>query len=304
VDGWLGRDLLEWAKVRGVRGVCLPTSPQLNISNDSSDQSKPDANANDSRFVDYYARESNSGKARERATGILTSVLRSRRLAGLATTNLTVADVGCNAGTQSRVWLEAGHRVRGLDISRDLVAVAAQRNAEFGERASFEVGTATSLPWPSASFDVVLVPELLEHVSDWESVLREGARVLKPGGSLFLSTTNVLCPVQQEFDLPLYSWYPSSLKRRYERLSTSTRPELVNYASYPALHWFSPYQLGRYMRAIGLSPWDRFDLIDVESKSSAARMAVATVRHVPPLRFLGHVFTPSTLMVGHKSPTV
>jgi 2-polyprenyl-3-methyl-5-hydroxy-6-metoxy-1,4-benzoquinol methylase len=54
--------------------------------------------------------------------------------------------------------------------------------------------------------DVCLLPELLEHVADWQSCLNEAARVLRPGGLLYLSTTNVLCPRQQEFNLPLYSF--------------------------------------------------------------------------------------------------
>jgi 2-polyprenyl-3-methyl-5-hydroxy-6-metoxy-1,4-benzoquinol methylase len=260
-----------------------------------------DANRNDSRFVDYYAHESESAVAIERARGILAAVRRSRRLAGLPIDHLTVADIGCNAGAQSRVWLEAGHEVRGLDISRDLVELARSRNTAFGARASFEVGSATTLPWDSATFDICLLPELLEHVADWQSVLREGTRILRPGGSLYLSTTNVLCPSQREFELPLYSWYPGFMKRHYERLAVTTRPELVNYASYPALHWFSPYRLGRHLRALGFVSCDRFDLIDVDTKSRAARFLVRLVTKAPPLRFAGHVATASTVLVGHKT---
>lgn len=260
----------------------------------------PDENRNDPRFVQYYERESATERAETRALGIMAAVLRARAREGLATEQLQVADIGCNAGTQSRCWLERGHTVRGLDISRDLVALAQRRNAEFGERARFEVGSATAVPWDSASFDVCLLPELLEHVDDWMSCVREGVRLLKHGGSIYLSTTNVLCPVQQEFTLPAYSWYPAPLKRHFVRLSTSTRPDLVNFASYPALHWFSPYQLARFLRDLGAVSRDRFDLIDVDNKGAAARFLVGAVRALPPLRFIAHVLTPSTVLVAHK----
>jgi 2-polyprenyl-6-hydroxyphenyl methylase/3-demethylubiquinone-9 3-methyltransferase len=59
--------------------------------------------------------------------------------------------------------------------------------------------------WPNRSMDVCLVPELLEHVREWRECLADFARVLRPGGVLVLTTNNKLCPVQQEFNLPLYS---------------------------------------------------------------------------------------------------
>ena len=75
--------------------------------------------------------------------------------------------------------------------------------------------------------DVCLLPELLEHVADWQSCLKEAPRVLRSGGLLYLSTTNVLRPRQEEFNLPLYSWYPGPLKRYCERLAMTTRPALA-----------------------------------------------------------------------------
>jgi len=272
----------------------------MSAERDGSARSIDDAHANDPRFVEYYARESATEKARVRALGIMGAVLRARRRAGLPVDNLLVADIGCNAGTQSRCWLEKGHSVRGLDISRDLVSVARERNREFGDRARFEVGSATDLPWDDETFDVCLLPELLEHVDDWQSCLEEAVRVLKRGGSLYVSTTNVLCPVQQEFTLAGYSWYPSWLKRRYVQLARTTRPELVNFASYPAVHWFSPYGLSRFLKRHDVKSFDRFDLIDVASKPAIVRLIVVAVGLMPPLRFLGHVMTPSTVLVGNK----
>jgi 2-polyprenyl-6-hydroxyphenyl methylase/3-demethylubiquinone-9 3-methyltransferase len=250
-------------------------------------------------FYQYYAAESQSESTLRRFRAIQATVLRVAARDGLPD-RLEVADIGCGAGTQCRLWAERGHRVRGVDVNEPLIRLAEKRCQEQGLAVEFQVGTATQLPWADESVDVCLVPELLEHVADWQSCVREAARVLRPGGLLYLSTTNVLCPKQQEFNLPLYSWYPGPLKRYCERLAVTTRPALANYAKYPAVHWFSFYQLRDFLAPLGLRCLDRFDLIDTTGRSLPARAVVRLLRAVPLLRFLGHVATPSTYLVAGK----
>ena len=252
-------------------------------------------------FVQYYAEESLTAKAVERSEGVLGAVMRARSAAGVRTEALEVADVGCNAGTQSLVWARRGHKVYGLDINADLIAIAIQRARDAGIVIDFRVGTATELPWRTGSVDVCLLPELLEHVPDWETCLNEACRVLKPGGALHVSTTNRLCPVQQEFDLPLYSWYPAALKRYCERLSVTTRPQWVSHAKYPAVNWFTPYELRDWFAQRGFTFSDRFDLMDISAKGQLARTIVALIRAIPILRWAGHLATPGTFIVGIKT---
>ena len=251
-------------------------------------------------FYDYYASESQSEATLQRFRGIQSAVLRVAAETGMGS-RLDVADVGCGAGTQARMWAERGHRVYGVDVNEPLIRLAEKRAAEKGLTIKFEVGTATALPWADQNMDVCLVPELLEHVADWQSCVNEAARVLRPGGLLYLSTTNVLCPIQQEFSLPLYSWYPGALKRYCEHLAVTTHPAIANHAKYPAVNWFSFYGLRNFLEPLGFRSLDRFDLADATGKEGFAQFVVTALRRIPLLRFLGHMATSSTYLVAVKS---
>ena len=201
---------------------------------------------------------------------------------------------------QCIIWARKGHRIQGLDINEELLDVGRGRAEAESLDITLSAGSATDLPWPDASFDVALVPELLEHVADWRSVLNEAVRVLRPGGFMYLSTTNTLCPRQQEFDLPMYSWYPGWLKRKCEKMSVTTHPQWVNHAQYPAVNWFTPYGLASELDRRGLDSFDRFDLIKVDGLSPARRLVADTLRVVRPMRLVGHLLTSYTVLFARK----
>ena len=250
-------------------------------------------------FQDYYAKQSLSQATLDKFQAIQALVM---RMLGESVQDrvLDVLDIGCGAGSQCRIWAEGGHRVVGLDVNAPLIELAQARAKEQGLEIHFHVGSATELPLEDCTFDVCLLPELLEHVADWEKCLKESVRVLKPGGVLYLSTSNKLCPFQQEFNLPLYSWYPASIKRHYEKLAVTTRPDLANYATYPAVNWFTFFQLKHFLAHYGLTSFDRFDVMDVSRKPWLIKVARALVQSVPGLRFIAHVFTPYTVVLARK----
>ena len=248
-------------------------------------------------FYAYYEKESCSAVALERFDSIQSNLLRAL---GRPERALNVADVGCGAGTQARLWAAKGHHVYGADINRALIGLARKRAAEASLDIRFDVASATELPWPDQSMDLCIAPELLEHVKDWQGCLSELVRVLKPGGALYVSTSNKLCPHQEEFTLPLYSWYPGFLKRHYEHLACTTRPELAGYATYPALNWFTFYALRDYLAPQGFTCMDRFDILDLNGRGALARFSVALVRKLAPLRFFAHVATPYTTILAIK----
>lgn len=248
-------------------------------------------------FYEDYAEKSLTPETRERFESVQRMVLRIIGDSG-SRHPLQVADIGCGGGTQCIIWAEAGHHVHGLDVNQPLIELGRERTSELGLDIELLIGSATELPWSAGSMDVCLVPELLEHVVDWEKCLNEFSRILKPDGLLYIATNNALCPVQNEFNLPLYSWYPRPLKRRYERLSVTTRPELANYAKYPAVNWFTPYQLKRELKQRDMQAFDRFDVMDLADKNLTTTYVIKAIRLFPPLRWLANVATVSSIVVG------
>jgi 2-polyprenyl-3-methyl-5-hydroxy-6-metoxy-1,4-benzoquinol methylase len=253
-------------------------------------------------FYDYYAQESQTEEAQQRFTRARDTILRAMTNGERGHRILDIADIGCGAGTQSMIWAELGHRVHAVDVNEPLVVLGRERAAKAGFAIDFRVGSATTLPWPDESVDVCVALELLEHVSDWRSCLNEFVRILRPGGALFLTTNNQLCPLQAEFNLPLYSWYPSPLKHHFEKLALTTRPDLANFARYPAVNWFTYYGLRHVLAGSGFRCLDRFDMINLEGKGTPARLLVTAVRFIPLLRRLAHVCTRGTRILAVKGP--
>ena len=266
-----------------------------------TDSGNNNAGEGDDKFFQYYKEQSESKETHLRFFGIFNTIKRLRLANDLSNTNLNIADIGCGAGTQGIIWAKDGHNVHGIDINENLVNLAEKRAKELQLDTKYCAGTATSLPWENESMDVCLAPELLEHVPDWEKCLDEFDRILKNGGVLFITTSNRLCPKQNEFELPLYSWYPGKLKRYYEKLSVTDRPELVCHAEYPAVNWFSFFELQKKLKEKGYISFDRFDVMETAGKGFLMKIILTVIRKIIPVRFMAHVFTPYTTVYAIKN---
>ncbi len=103
---------------------------------------------------------------------------------------LTVLEIGCGGGILSEEFAKIGCRVTGLDPSEGSLQTARSHAAAQGFEITYRQGRGEALPFPEASFKVVVCCDVLEHVDDLGAVIRESARVLKPGGILFYDTLN------------------------------------------------------------------------------------------------------------------
>ncbi|MCP5156885.1 MAG: bifunctional 2-polyprenyl-6-hydroxyphenol methylase/3-demethylubiquinol 3-O-methyltransferase UbiG [Ectothiorhodospiraceae bacterium] len=102
-----------------------------------------------------------------------------------------VIDVGCGGGILSEALAAAGASVTGIDASEAAIAVARLHLFESGLDVDYRVATAeeTADSEPGA-YDVVTCMELIEHVPDPIGLLGACARLVRPGGDVFVSTIN------------------------------------------------------------------------------------------------------------------
>jgi 2-polyprenyl-6-hydroxyphenyl methylase / 3-demethylubiquinone-9 3-methyltransferase len=119
--------------------------------------------------------------------GYFLSILKAR---GLELASLRVLDVGCGGGILSEEFARAGCSVSGIDQSAASIATAQGHARQEKLEIDYRVGAAEALPFPSASFDVVVCCDMLEHVADVDKVVAEAARVLRPGGLYLFDTIN------------------------------------------------------------------------------------------------------------------
>ncbi len=102
-----------------------------------------------------------------------------------------VLDVGCGGGILSEGMAQRGAHVVGIDMGEAPLNVARLHGLESGVDVDYRQMTVETLAEEEAgSFDVVTCLEMLEHVPEPASIIQACARLLKPGGHLFLSTIN------------------------------------------------------------------------------------------------------------------
>lgn len=123
----------------------------------------------------------------ERATGFM-DYARNRLLARVTQvkSGQRMLDVGCNDGAVMEFFKNRGCQVSGIDISEVALARARARGLPDLRQGSVE----DPFPWPEAEFDLVFWGDNVEHLFEPMAALLEIRRVLKPGGTLWVSTPN------------------------------------------------------------------------------------------------------------------
>ena len=102
-----------------------------------------------------------------------------------------VLDIGCGSGIDTLLAARevgAQGRVIGLDITEELLAIAARNACELGRaNVEFLVAPMEAIPLPDASIDVVISNGVVNLSADKASAFAEAWRVLRPGGRMVAS---------------------------------------------------------------------------------------------------------------------
>ncbi|MBI2676113.1 MAG: class I SAM-dependent methyltransferase [Candidatus Aenigmarchaeota archaeon] len=147
----------------------------------------------------------------------LTKIKREMQVSRMSGKPDILVDLGCGAGRYHSL-IPARH-VIGLDISRKKLLKA----KEEGSKGYLILGSVFNLPFKSGSCEAVLLSEVIEHVDDQKQVLEEVKRIVRPGGSLIISTPSSSFP---------FLWDPANwlrirlgIRPRHKKGCTNYTPE-------------------------------------------------------------------------------
>lgn len=183
----------------------------------------------------------------------------------------TAAVIGCGPQPVTvRALAQTGYASVGVEPVEESVRQAA---AYLEGVARVVPGTAERMPLEDGSQALVLLENVLEHVDSVPASLAECHRILKPGGVLFIRTTNRLrfcwTGINWEFTTRFYNWFPRMVRESYVFTQLHYRPGLAHYSPRPAVHWFSFPDLCDAGRGVGFARfYSPYDLLYLARRSA------------------------------------
>lgn len=101
-----------------------------------------------------------------------------------------ILDIACGTGYGTHELAGMAISAVGVDRAAGAIRYASSHYRRFN--LSFLQASAGELPFADSSFELITAFEVIEHLSDWQQLLTEARRLLKPGGQFVVSTPNKL----------------------------------------------------------------------------------------------------------------
>ncbi|PYS23699.1 MAG: methylase [Acidobacteria bacterium] len=160
---------------------------------------------------------------------------------GIAKHPPRILDVGCGTGANLQMLSQFG-AAEGVDVSSEALEFCRARGL-----AEVKQGAAETLPYEDASFDLVTGLDVVEHLDDDLSGLREMRRVLRPGGRalLFVPAFMFLWGVQDDISHHRRRYTLRELKQRVTDAGLS-----IERATYANISFFLPILIGRLLMRV------------------------------------------------------
>ncbi|HEY8696889.1 MAG TPA: bifunctional 2-polyprenyl-6-hydroxyphenol methylase/3-demethylubiquinol 3-O-methyltransferase UbiG [Rhizomicrobium sp.] len=103
---------------------------------------------------------------------------------------LTLLDIGCGGGLIAEPMARLGFAVMGVDAGGETVKIASAHAAKSGLVIDYRRVGPEELAAEKLAFDLVLCLEVVEHTGDPGEFIASCAKLVKPGGLLFVGTIN------------------------------------------------------------------------------------------------------------------
>ncbi len=181
-----------------------------------------------------------------------------------------ILEVGCGRGLMLSNLISAKKR-SGIDPSSEAIEFAKTHIPE----ANLQVAFAQKLPFEDNTFDLVYSLEVIEHVKEYELMVSEVERVLKPGGIIFIQTPNY--PIKRFYDLIFWAF--------------GKRLELAD--DYTHVSKLSSFKLRSVLKK-------KFNLVDVYSRNIFLDSRLRFLKGNFFKRKLGLLVGQKTIVVGTK----
>jgi ubiquinone/menaquinone biosynthesis C-methylase UbiE len=132
-----------------------------------------------------------------------------------------VLDIGCGPGILTKDLLAKGYAVYSSDLSIEMIRQAKLKTAQCKnpDKVFFSVNDASNLPFATNQIDTVLCIGVMYYIEDYQSVLSEIHRVLKPGGEAIIQVNKMRWPKFYKRLVPLYQRIKSKVTgKQYDKI--------------------------------------------------------------------------------------
>jgi SAM-dependent methyltransferase len=129
-----------------------------------------------------------------------------------------ILDIGCGVGAFVQRLGEFSDRIVGTDVDRESVLRGVEQSPNLG------LAVGEHMPFKDGSFDVIILHEVLEHVTNDVETLREARRLLAPGGHVIVFCPNRMYPFETHGiflgkryvfgNMPLVNYLPDPIRNR------------------------------------------------------------------------------------------
>ena len=197
----------------------------------------------------------------------------------------TILDVGCGRGFYLKIFslLDGPNTIIGIDKNREYLSQARSLTRQ-DKRVKIKRGSIYKLPFLDGSFDIVVCSEVLEHLTDEKTALKELYRVTKPDGMLLITVPNSNFPFLWDpinwvlihtlnTHINKNTWWLAGIWADHERLySRKDIERVVSWVGFEIantkefIHWCWPgshfllYGLGKnIVEHLGVTPLNRFN---------------------------------------------